>query len=154
MLDGLILKPASKKEIEAAAYDFIRELVNSGEFDLAHYAKLKRAEIAVAAMLLQAKKKAIELVEVYNKNEPVKFDGVLFSTYSQKPTLDYEDDMEYRTALHELEYYKAKVDERKELLDQAFEAQLKGRQILDDSGEIVTPPKVKKQGSQILKATL
>src|SRR5574343_316835 len=154
MIDQIILKPATKKEIEAAAYDFIRELVNSGDFDLAHYAKLKRAEIAVTAMLSQAKAKAVELVETYNKNEDVRIDGVLFSVYSTKPTLDYESDEEYKGIKADIEYFTNKLKDRKELLDSAFENAAKGRQILDNSGEIVTPPKVLKSGVTVLKAVV
>lgn len=160
MIDQLILKPASKKEVIAASADVVREKIQTGSFTLSDYALLKRAEAAIESMIGVGKLEAIRLYEQYSNKEQVKVDGVEFSYYITKPSLRYSDDEEYKAIEAEIEAVERTLAplrenllRRKESLDMAFKMAESGRRLIDDSGEVVPVVGILKKGSQVFKAS-
>ena len=87
---------------------------------------------------------AISEAEKYKGEDYYK--GSKLSVSNTGDTIDYEQDPVYSELAH-------KLKERKELLREAYILSQKGRPCVDETGEIITPPPIKKYGGQTLKVT-
>lgn len=158
MIDNLIIKPASKIEVKNAAFEAVKAKIQAGEFTLKDYATLKRAEAAIEEMLKAAKNEAIRLLEQYSSKEDVIVEGIKFSTYTTKPTLNYSEDSEYKAIEAEiraveklLEPLAMKLSARKEVLDNAFKNA--GKFIMSDEDGVTVPVcSIAKKGVEVFKA--
>ena len=146
MKDLIKIKEISKTAIKDIVHN-LENLVSSGETSpLEIYLQAK--------MYAEVSKKIIDSKIIkggaYDEGENYKketFNGCRIDYSQTGDTLDYESDLEYQKINEALKA-------RKDLLKQAYDSKKKGVSVIDEkSGEIVEPPKVKKESESIMKIT-